>query len=92
MPCILHFVSRYPACVKPPSRKAEECIEQAGAMIQVLDNLSIKAIGNRLDKRRLQHELDLHKLYLLTEYHSRRSSGNYLVMQYNRCFDSQVTE
>lgn len=36
---------------------------------QILDNLSMAAIARRLDKRRLQHELDMHRLYLLTQFH-----------------------
>lgn len=36
---------------------------------QVLQSLSAKGIAQRLDKRRLQHELDTHRLFLLTSYH-----------------------
>lgn len=36
--------------------------------MQLLDSLSLRAIGHRLDRRKLQEELDLHRLYLLTNY------------------------
>ncbi len=37
--------------------------------LQVVESLSLKAIGDRLDRRRLQEELDFHRLYLLTQYY-----------------------
>ena len=42
---------------------------------QILDALSLRAIGQRLDKRKLQEELDLHRLFLLTIYHHRHRHG-----------------
>ena len=48
-------------------------------MLQILDALSLKAVRHRLDKRKLQEELDLHRLYLITAYHDRlRSNHNVL--------------
>ncbi|KAL4517192.1 hypothetical protein Ndes2437B_g06799 [Nannochloris sp. 'desiccata'] len=38
---------------------------------KILDALSLKAVRHRLDKRKLQEELDLHRLYLITAYHHR---------------------
>ena len=39
---------------------------------QLLQRFSWK----RLDSRRLQHELDTHRLFLLTEHHARESTGS----------------
>jgi len=36
--------------------------------MQWLDRLSLRAFRHRLDKRSLQEELDLHRLYLITTY------------------------
>eukprot|EP00884_Botryococcus_braunii_P005433 jgi/Botrbrau1/14891/Bobra.0248s0010.2 len=43
-----------------------------------LDNLSVKAIANRLDKRQLQHELDTHRLFLYLSHNrlAGRESGD----------------
>ena len=38
--------------------------------MQLLEDLSQRGILNRLDKRKLQQELDIHKLFLLTTYHA----------------------
>ncbi len=42
---------------------------------QVLHALSARAILQRLDKRKLQHELDVHRLFLLTSYHRRQGAA-----------------
>lgn len=42
---------------------------------QLVDRLSAKAIFNRLDKRKLQNELDTHKLYLVTSHFDRLKAG-----------------
>jgi hypothetical protein len=36
--------------------------------MQWLERLSLRAFRHRLDKRSLQEELDLHRLYLITTY------------------------
>ncbi|GAB4813076.1 hypothetical protein N2152v2_000122 [Parachlorella kessleri] len=41
---------------------------------KLLDALSARAILQRLDKRKLQHELDTHRLFLLTSYHAQQGS------------------
>ena len=43
--------------------------------MQLVDRLSVKAIFNRLDKRKLQNELDVHKLYLITSHFDRLAAG-----------------
>ena len=43
--------------------------------VQLLDRLSVKAIFNRLDKRKLQNEIDTHKLFLVTSHHDRLAAG-----------------
>lgn len=43
--------------------------------MQLLDRLSVKAIFNRLDKRKLQHELDTHRLFLVTSHRDRLAAG-----------------
>ena len=42
---------------------------------ELLDTLTARAIRTRLDRRRLQDELDIHRLYLLTSLHARRTTG-----------------
>ncbi|KAK9821861.1 hypothetical protein WJX74_006373 [Apatococcus lobatus] len=42
------------------------------------EGLSIQAVRQRFDKRRVQQQLDLHKLYLLTSYRSRELEGHRL--------------
>jgi len=44
-------------------------------VVQVLDKWSIKAINRRLDKRKLQQEIDIHRLFLLTTFRQRCLSG-----------------
>ena len=46
--------------------------------MQILDALSLKAVRHRLDKRKLQEELDLHRLFLITAYHHRLGNLNNL--------------
>lgn len=41
----------------------------------MLDKLSARAARERLDKRRLQAEIDTHRLYLLTSFQARCSAG-----------------
>jgi hypothetical protein len=43
--------------------------------LQILEKLSWKNVLQTFDKRRLQHELDTHRLVLLTEHYARRSEG-----------------
>ena len=43
--------------------------------MQLVDRLSVKAIFNRFDKRKLQNELDTHRLYLLTSHFDRLAAG-----------------
>ena len=43
--------------------------------MQLVDRLSVKAIFNRLDKRKLQNELDVHRLYLITSHFDRLAAG-----------------
>lgn len=43
--------------------------------LQLVDRLSVKAIFNRLDKRKLQNELDTHRLYLVTSHFDRLKAG-----------------
>ena len=38
--------------------------------MQWLQRLSLRALRHRFDKRRLQEEMDMHRLYLLTTYHA----------------------
>ena len=40
------------------------------AALQVLENWTQRGILDRLDRRKLQQELDLHKLFLLTSFHA----------------------
>ena len=49
------------------------------ASLQWLEKLSISAVRQRLDKRRVQQQLDLHKLYLLTTYKHSELLGKYRV-------------
>ncbi|KAL0028686.1 hypothetical protein WJX79_010548 [Trebouxia sp. C0005] len=42
---------------------------------QLVDRLSVKAIFNRFDKRKLQNELDTHRLYLVTSHFDRLKAG-----------------
>lgn len=46
-------------------------------LMQFVDRLSVKAIFNRLDKRKLQNELDIHRLYLVTSHFDRLTAGGY---------------
>jgi hypothetical protein len=41
----------------------------------VLDTLTARAVRERLDKRRLQAEIDIHRLYLLTAFRERLVAG-----------------
>lgn len=41
----------------------------------LLDKLTARAVREQLDKRRLQAEIDTHRLYLLTSSHARRAAG-----------------
>ena len=43
--------------------------------LQGLERLSLKAIHHRLGKRRLQQELDLHRVYLLTRHYEDSIQG-----------------
>lgn len=43
--------------------------------LQILEKFSWKNVLQTFDKRRLQHELDTHRLVLLTEHYARRSEG-----------------
>ena len=43
--------------------------------MQLVDRLSVNAIFNRLDKRKLQNELDVHRLYLITSHFDRLAAG-----------------
>ncbi|KAL0052035.1 hypothetical protein WJX82_006842 [Trebouxia sp. C0006] len=52
---------------------------------QLVDRLSVKAIFNRLDKRKLQNELDTHRLYLVTSHFDRLKAGRV-------CGDSYVQD
>ncbi|KAK9812844.1 hypothetical protein WJX72_004622 [[Myrmecia] bisecta] len=47
------------------------------AVQRVLEKWSLRAIGNRLDKRQLQHELDIHRLFLVTSHFTRRAAGKH---------------
>ena len=44
--------------------------------MQILDALSLKAVRHRIDKRKLQEELDLHRLYLIISYQDRLRSNH----------------
>lgn len=55
----------------PGSLRQPRC---AADTAQILRDWSAKGIVQRLDRRRLQHELDTHKLFLLTSY-DRESHG-----------------
>ena len=44
-------------------------------IFQVLEKLSWKNLLQSFDKRRLQHEIDTHRLLLLTEHYARRARG-----------------
>ena len=39
--------------------------------MQALERLAQRGILERLDRRKLQQELDVHRLFLLTSYHAR---------------------
>lgn len=43
----------------------------------VLDKLTARAVRERLDKRRLQAEIDTHRLYLLTTFRDRLAAGEH---------------
>ena len=43
----------------------------------VLDKLTARAVRERLDKRRLQAEIDTHRLYLLTTFRDRLAVGEH---------------
>lgn len=43
--------------------------------VQISERFSWKRLLQKLDKRRLQHELDTHRLFLVTEHNARRSTG-----------------
>ena len=43
--------------------------------MQAVEWISGKAVADRLDKRKLQQEIDTHKLYLLTSYFQAASTG-----------------
>ena len=43
----------------------------------VLDTLTARAVRERLDKRRLQAEIDIHRLYLLTAFRERFAAGEH---------------
>lgn len=45
--------------------------------MQLVDRLSVRAIFNRLDKRKLQYELDTHRLYLITSHFDRLHTGDH---------------
>ena len=36
---------------------------------------AFQQLAKRFDKRALQHDIDTHRLFLLTEYHARLASG-----------------
>lgn len=44
--------------------------------LQMLKSFSWKAIAQNFDKRRLQHDIDTHRLFLLTEYHAKLGAGD----------------
>jgi len=54
---------------------APSCSDAVHGPLQLVDRLSVKAIFNRLDKRKLQNELDTHRLYLVTSHFDRLKAG-----------------
>ena len=59
-----------------PRRRCQPC--PAGGLrpgVQVLDGWSSLGIRQRLDKRKLQAELDTHRLFLLTSHYAHVTSG-----------------
>ena len=55
-----------------------------------MDTLSLKALRHRLDKRKLQEELDLHKLFLLTAYHARLRTGTDIPIEVAAVLDAEA--
>jgi hypothetical protein len=59
-----------------PRRRCQPC--PAGGLrpgVQVLDGWSSLGMRQRLDKRKLQAELDTHRLFLLTSHYAHVTSG-----------------
>ncbi|KAK9790327.1 hypothetical protein WJX73_009725 [Symbiochloris irregularis] len=42
---------------------------------KLLDRLTLRAVRERLDRRKLQQEMDVHRLFLLTSHHEAASAG-----------------
>ena len=50
----------------------------AALLMQLVDRLSVRAIFNRLDKRKLQNEIDTHRLFLVSSHFDRLGRGDHL--------------